>query len=257
MVFATCHSGIGKSKLPPPIEKLVSENKGKIVSFDEVSEGSLILAAATKENPPGKIVASEDIYTHFLLEALETYDRNQDGMISALEAHDYAKDKTWTYTRGKQRPTAEVRFIGDADIPLNGKRKRQGLPILEAYDESLADFSIQVGGNRKGTLPSAFPLENGRNQIRIYDPLGDLVAQYEVKLKPGEVIDIQTLLQPPPFGLSIDRSTLNWHNSNFKKLTGDSSSLEYRLSAYYNFRNLRLGLYNVFPRKVPISTLLI
>lgn len=135
MMFATCHSGEGKSRLSDSVRALLGTPKGSLVSLADVSEGALILAAAAKnETALEDDRLQGDVYTHFVLEALDTHDRNKDGVVSALEAHDYARDRTWHYTQGRQRPTANARFVGVFSDVVTGDAER--------FMESSATYSL-------------------------------------------------------------------------------------------------------------------
>jgi len=261
IIFATCNSGVGKSRIPSSIEQLLASKKGKLIPLEDVSEGALILAAAAKGEAAHEDDNLEgDIYTHFLLEALELYDRNRDGMVSALEAHDYAREKTWTFTRGKQRPTADIELIGNADIPLAGRKLRSPLPILEAYDEELAGFRVQIDGKEKGKLPLAFPLNPGRSKVTLYPPNTDeALANYVVSINKGESVSLEEIINNRPIALTTGLLLNNWSDSAWEKLLGSRTSTdffinaifqskhfgmgaEYMRSVFYNESNLRLNL---------------
>lgn len=240
MVFATCHSGEGKSRLPPAVLKVVQSKKGNLAPLSEASEGALVLAAAAKgEAAHENDTLQGDIYTYYLIEALATYDRNHDGMVSALEAHDYAKEKTWQFTQGKQRPTANARFIGDADIPLFGKKQRSGLPVLEAYDERLAGFQLQVGDGSKGRLPFAFPVNTGGSRVTLYTPEGDEpIASYYVSLGEGDTITLDEVMTHRPLNFALSYRRHQWQDKTWKRISGESVSYATALSAGYNWSDL-------------------
>ncbi len=48
LIFATCHSGEGKSQLPPEVKRLINSRKGRLAPLADASEGTLILAAAAQ-----------------------------------------------------------------------------------------------------------------------------------------------------------------------------------------------------------------
>ena len=77
MIFATCHSGIGKSKLPPEVQELLATSKGTVQPIDDVSEGFIILSASTKgETAREDDRLRADIYTHFFLQGLQVNDHS-------------------------------------------------------------------------------------------------------------------------------------------------------------------------------------
>ena len=214
LIFATCHGGVGKSRLSPQVKNILNQAKGENISLADVSEGMLVLGASTKGEAARETdKLGGDIYTHFLLEALSVYDRNKDGVISALEAHDYSRQKTFAYTGGRQRPTARSKSIGQGTIPLKGRPKRKGKPILEAYNESLSGFSLQVEKGGKGTLPLAFPLKEGTTKVKLYRPSSNKpIAIYEIKASSGETIEISDVLKAPPYFLALGDGMVAWDN---------------------------------------------
>lgn len=231
MIFATCYSGEGKSRLPESIRAMLGTPKGKLISLAEVSEGSLILAAAAKNE-----VALEndqlqgDVYTHFILEALTAHDRNKDGMVSALEAHDYARDRTWEFTHGRQRPTANVRFIGDADIALYGRKSATGLPVLEAYDERLAGLRVQVNGRVKSELPTAFPLSENTNLVTIYAGSGAELGSYKIRAKPGDTVNLEEVMLHRPWTVGLSLRTAIWSSAAWDEVIGGDQTEQFMLT---------------------------
>ena len=252
MIFATCHSGEGKSRLPPKLEKLIASNKGKLTTLSDVSEGALVLAAAAKgEAARENDDLQGDIYTHYFLEALTIYDRNRDGMVSALEAHDYARDRTWAFTKGQQRPTANAKLIGDADIPLYGERIKEGLAVLEAYDEKLAGFYLQVGNGEKGRLPFAFPLTKDKNHISLFAPgNGKPVAEYSVTVNPGNTVTLDQVMYERPISIGLAVRRENWSDETFEKLSSSIYSTSYELNALFHMSHgFGVGLMFGFSQK--------
>ena len=232
MIFATCHSGEGKSRLPEAVRVLLGTPKGKVVSLADVSEGALVLAAAAKNEAALEDDRLQgDIYTHFLLEGLETHDRNKDGVVSALEAHDYARDRTWQHTRGRQRPTANARFVGDADVPLYGRRTRPGLPVLEAYDERLAGFRVEVDGRSKGEVPTAFPLSEAGSVVVVYAPEGERVlARYRVRAQAGESVSLDAVVLHRPWLLGAGWRHTAWSSNQWADVLGIDSAARAMIS---------------------------
>lgn len=164
-----------------------------------------------------------DVYTHFLLSAALVSDRNRDGMITAMEAHDQAKEQTWVYTRGKQRPSAEAKFIGDADIPLVGRKKGRGSPVLDAYNEQWSGFRLAVNGRDKGAIPTAMALNEESNVVALYTPTNDQpLASYRVVANRGEAISLDDVLYRRPFVAELRLQSYAWSDSAWKKLTGSA-----------------------------------
>ncbi len=184
------------------------------------------------------------------MEALSTYDRNRDGVVSALEAHDYAKEKTWTYTQGRQRPTAHARFIGDADIALAGRKQRDGLPVLEAYDERLAGFALQVNGQAKGVLPFAFPLsDGGGSEIALYAPGDDQpLARYHVSAAAGDTLTLRQVMTERPLEFTVRQRYQWWRDAAWRRLSGSDHADATMMAAAYGIGMWNLGISNEWTR---------
>jgi len=251
LIFATCHSGLGKSKLAPEVQEMLSGAKGRIANLEDVSEGSLVLAASARgETAREDNRLGGDIYTRYLLEALTVYDRNGDGKVTALEAHDYAKEKTYRYTKGQQRPTAQAEFIGEADVVIFGRAKKPPGPVLEAYDQQFQGFELQVGNGPKGRLPLAFPLDKGANLVRIYpEGASRPLASYNVSASGGETIALQDVMALPPFSVAIGVATLQWQDARVAKISGEELSNHYHLTAGYQYGNLQAYASYALPTK--------
>lgn len=251
LVLAMCHGGVGKSRLSPKVERLVQSSKGELAPLVHVSEGTLVLAAAAK----GEAAREDDrlrgdVYTHFFIEGLKVYDRNRDGMVTALEAHDYAKEKTYAFTQGRQRPTADAQWIGDADVPLRGKVERRGVPVLEAYSEDYAGMQLKVDDGVKGLLPMAFPLAaDGGSKITLYGSgEGKRLAVYRVRTEPGKTLTLDELLAPPPFSVAVVGRQEQWSDAAFERLTGQERVWNLALSAAYHHADAYVAFEVVAPK---------
>src|SRR5205814_6468465 len=111
LVLATCHSGSGKSLLPREVEAELATLKAGFYAppLEEASRAAVVLSASDWGETAREDESLEnDIYTHFLIEALAQGDRNLDGAVTATEAHDWARRRTYAFTGGRQRPSAEI-----------------------------------------------------------------------------------------------------------------------------------------------------
>lgn len=200
LILALCHSGKGKSALDDALAAQLATTKGVPSSFYDVSEGLLVLTAcAFGETARESEALGHDVYTHGLLEALKRGDRDGDGAVTALEAHDYARDATFALTSGEQRPTAEIELVGRDPVVLAGEVVRTSGPVLYTYSPSAEGLRLRVDGQVKGALPGGVGLEPGQRLVSIEDARsGRVLYETSVRLAPGDRVDLSRLLPPAP-----------------------------------------------------------
>ena len=208
VILATCHSGFGKSRLTPDVQTALLRNKGDVedaLERDGDSEGALILTAAARgETALEDDRLGGDVYTSYLLEGLKAGDRNQDGAVSVIEAHDYAREHTIAFTKGKQRPTLEAKLIGKGDFALAGREKGKGLPVVYGYDPSLNALAAKSGTRSKTGFPGAMVLSRGKNVIELIEVASEeVVGRIAVVAGDGEQIDVRELLEGPRISIGI------------------------------------------------------
>ncbi len=195
LILASCHSGSGKSVLPTSLEKEFEGLKGPPPKpLDQVSKAVMTLSAAAWGEPAREDERfHHDIYTHFLLEALtQRKDRNHDGAVSAEEAHDYARTRTYYYTGGKQTPTAEATVVGIDPVVLVGDISALGMPELGSYDEDWDGAEVKVDGAKALSLPGSTAVAAGKHRVQVLK--GDQsIADAEVELSDGDRLDLHRL----------------------------------------------------------------
>jgi hypothetical protein len=198
LILAACHSGAGKSALPPPLDaELAGIKAGFFVRpIEEVSRASVVLAAsAWGETAREDERLGHDIYTHFLIEALrEGADRNGDGATTVTEAHDYARRMTYEYTGGQQRPTAESSEVGVDPVVLAGRVRRPGRPELYSYSSRLDGFTVRVDGKPLAELPGGVALDPGSHRVQVAKGGSAPLLDARIDLDPGERIDFERLV---------------------------------------------------------------
>jgi hypothetical protein len=245
LVTASCHSGVGKSRLTPEIKKILAQNKsGLTTELSDVSEGMMILSAAAKQEVAIEDDRySSDLYTHFFLAALDVYDRNQDGSVSILEAHDYASDMTFKETKGRQRPTIQTEAIGDIDLPLRGKRTQKALPILQEYDQQFTGMEVDVNRQQKGRLPFAFPLLPGSNVVTIYsEGREDIIGEYVLQAQAGETVTVEKILAGQPFSAGPYLAVVQPDERVYAKLLGNNPSVATGIYGAWRLDRLNFSL---------------
>jgi hypothetical protein len=198
LILAACHSGGGKSLLPDGVQRELEGVKAGffVRPIEEVSKASVVLSASDwGETAREDEKLGNDIYTHFLVEALELgADRNGDGAVTVSEAHDYARRMTYEYTGGRQRPSAESTEVGVDPIVLVGQVLRRGKPELYSYAPTLDGFTVAVDGRPLAELPGGVALEPGRHQVQLAKGGGPALVDTAVNLGPGERVDVEDLL---------------------------------------------------------------
>jgi hypothetical protein len=198
VVLAMCHSGIGKSAIDESLAEALAAQKGPAVvpPLMEVSEAMVVVAAAAfGEAAREDETLGHDIYTHFLLEGLRKADRNGDGAVTITEAHDYARDRTYRFTSGGQRPTAETRMLGSDPIVLAGRRVSVGKSEIYSYDPAAEGLILEIDGTTKGALPGGLAVAPGSHTLRIKDAVSEAtVFEGEVQIRADERVALHDLV---------------------------------------------------------------
>nr|WP_305071226.1 caspase family protein [Myxococcus sp. RHSTA-1-4] len=197
LVLATCHSGSGKSLLPKELEAELAGIKSGFYArpLEESSRASMVFAACdwgeTAREDEG---LRNDIYTHFLIDGLGgAADRNVDGAVTATEAHDYARRRTFAFTEGRQRPSAEILEVGADPVVLSGSIARTGRPELFSYNPRLDGFTLKVDGEPRTELPGGTAVVPGKRTVELTK--GDSVlVRREVDVGAGERLPLERLL---------------------------------------------------------------
>lgn len=206
LILALCHSGTGKSALPSELEKELTTLKADFFPqpLHEVSAATMVLSASAWGQPAREDdVLKNDIYTHFLLEGLEKNDADRDGAVSLFEAHEFARSRTYDYTRGLQTPTALLRLEGTDPIILNGEVRRESSPLIFADAEQFRGAQVFVDGRSKGTLWEPQQLPPGRVHLTLLDPGNPQtpLIDHDVFVQKGTAYAVSGLVKrPPSFG---------------------------------------------------------
>lgn len=198
MIFATCHAGRGKSRIPDALALALAAHKAAPPRLEDVSEAVVVLsAAAFGEAAREDETLGHDVYTYFLMEALTAGDRDGDGAVTISEAHDYARERTWQFTQGQQRPAAESTILGLDPIVLHGRRQRDGLPVIYSYERSAEGVAVRLSGKPKGVLPGGFAVPPGEQRLELFDSgTSGLLYAGNIQLKAGDRIELSRLIPP-------------------------------------------------------------
>lgn len=205
MVLDSCHNGEAKSVLTAETLDRLSRRRSAIDPriLTRVGEAEAHLFAAAFHQP-----ALEDpelghgVYTHYLMQALgdrmDESDLDRDGVVSVVEAHQYARDHTISHTGGAQVPRALFREVGREDIFLSGGddslwAAEKGL--LTSYGRLLAQCRIRVDGQPRGSLPRTIPVEPGVHRVEVVAPgSGEMLVQRTVRVLPGQSLSVDALV---------------------------------------------------------------
>jgi hypothetical protein len=198
VILAACHSGRGKSRLSDSLSDALAHAKAP-PRIEEVSEALIVLTASSfGETAREDDALGHDVYTHFLLEGIKNGDRDGDGAVTLSEAHDYARERTFAFTGGGQRPTAESEILGVDPIVIRGARSATARPVVFSYARSAEGLMVVVDGRPKGALPGGVAVEPGQHAIELRDrTTEERVYAGELAIEPGERLDLGQLVPPP------------------------------------------------------------
>lgn len=122
------------------------------------------------------------VYTgHFLAALGEHFDEaDMDGdlVVTVIEAHDYARDRTLERTDGLQVPMAFTKVVGKSEIILSGDprgRRRVELAFVSAYEGAQEGLRMIVDGQERGSFPRSLLVEPGLRQVEFRSASGKRV----------------------------------------------------------------------------------
>lgn len=199
VILAMCHSGSGKSALDDPLARALAGRKSAPPPLEEVSEAMIVVsAAAFGEEARESDALGHDVYTYYLLEAMRGGDRDGDGAVTLGEAHDWARERTYAFSNGLQRPSAESDVLGVDPVVLSGRRSRLGRPVLFSYAPSAEGIELRVDGRTKASLPGGLAVDPGPRTIELRArATGETLYEGELDLAEGERADLAALLPGP------------------------------------------------------------
>ncbi len=206
LIVDACFHGEGKSVVDPEIgpglEDLLDTTPQSEVRG--LASGEAHLFASTLGRP-----AFEDpdlghgVYTHYLIQAMTwrrgEADLNGDELLTAWEAHDFARGRTQQHTEGRQVAEASFRLVGQNDLLLAGDPNAapdsdHALLFHYGSDNSLyAANTLLVDGNAKGIFPGTFAVPGGRHHLEVRGPDGELTVDGYIDLKPGDSVSAKEL----------------------------------------------------------------
>lgn len=216
LILDTCHNGRAgsRSAVATPTRQLIEGFRGEPpaprISRD-VSESEARLYAAQYWQP-----AMEDpqlqngVYTHFLIDALTAArgkaDLDADQLVDVAEAHEYARDRTMTWTSGLQIPRAEYRIVGREEIFLAGSdslRTTAERALIAACDAIFAKARLLINGIPRGELPGLYAVEPGSQLVEVQAADGRTLVREKINFRAGETTPIENLLAKKRSAVSV------------------------------------------------------
>jgi hypothetical protein len=201
LIVDACFNGKGKSAVDPSVQDRMEQLVDEVAqsSLRGLASGEAHLFASTLGRP-----AFEDpelkhgVYTHYLLQAMTwartTADLDRDGILTAWEAHDFARTRTREHTGGVQLAEASLRVVGANDLVLAGTpdaRQKREQALLFHYGSGHTRFAgntLVVDGVAKGVFPGTFAVAPGAHHIEVRDPDGQLRIDGYADLKPSQSV---------------------------------------------------------------------
>lgn len=195
LVLDACFSGDGKSvvRSAPSADVGATPFVGGLGGF---GPGEAHLFATS----PGRPSREDDtlghgVYTYYLLEAMswafQDADLDGDNVVTAYEAHDYARRRVYEFTGGVQVPEAAFRVVGEADVVLAGdlaERTRRDQALVYLYPSSGEHWDraeLVIDGRDRGVLPGTFAVSSGRHHLLLRDKGGDVLSSGHANLEAG------------------------------------------------------------------------
>lgn len=219
LIVDACFNGEGRSASrrlteTPPADALRASGMGP-------GEAHLF---ATSPGRPAREADSlgHGVYTYFLLEAMSwsfaEADLDGDRVVTAYEAHDYARGRTMAYTDGAQIPEATFRVVGEGDLVLVGspdERVRRDRALVYLYplsEHSLRGAVLTIDGRDRGALPGTVPVSRGRHHFGLYEADGTPLAEGHTKLRGGRAYradELARMIRGPTGGAQVQLTTLS------------------------------------------------
>lgn len=222
LILAFCHSGVGKSILTPEMKRALAQMKAPYFEepIQERSEGSIILTASGWREPALEDEnLQNDVYTHFLIDGFSR-DRNGDGAVSITEAHAFASQATYEYTKGRQRPSAIMELLGSDPVIVSGsvRKKDKGASLFSLMDR-FSKLVVSIDGKDYGSVSKGLTVPEGDVRLTLKDPDNHKVlADRVVNFQAGREYSVANYLLPRlPNSLSLGIRNYQFLNKDIKK----------------------------------------
>ncbi len=206
LIVDACFNGDGKSAIGPSAAARTAELSPDrpFTDLDGLGVGEALMFATTLGRP-----AREDdelghgTYTAYLLQAMSwetaSADVNLDGLVTAYEAHDWARQRVYERTGGVQLPEAAFRVVGVHDVVLSGlpqQRRDSDMALVYAYlpgDHPYHGSTLMVDGRDKGLFPGTVAVDPGLHRFTVRDSGGAVVFDGTATITEGKALAVDEL----------------------------------------------------------------
>lgn len=231
LILDNCFAGTGKSRISMSTRRRLEASPTVWQSLEgSMGQSEAVLMASTM----GGVAQETDelrhaTYSFYLLKALTDEltlaDANQDGAVTAYEAHDYARLHTMEKTKREQIPEGYFRVIGRAEMFLSGKpnpERSQDAALVYAYGASRqTNATLEINGRAKGSFPGTVALEPGSHRLTIRDDAGRVLADNRLRIDKGQAWSLGLLLDE----LQGYRRFFSLNSGGFMQPMGESQVL--------------------------------
>lgn len=231
LILDNCFAGTGKSRISMSTRRRLEASPTVWQSLEgSMGQSEAVLMASTM----GGVAQETDelrhaTYTYYLLKALtdelSLADANQDGAITAYEAHDYARLHTMEKTKRDQIPEGYFRVIGRAEMFLSGKpnpQRNQDAALVYAYGTNRqSNATLEINGRAKGTFPGTVAVEPGTHRLTIKDDAGRVLADNRLRIDKGQAWSLGLLMDE----LQGYRRFFSLNSGGFAQPVGESRVL--------------------------------
>ena len=208
LIVDACFHGEGKSVLDPTLAPEVPEliESTTLTGVRGLASGEAHLFASSIGRPAFEDAAlGHGVYTHYLTQAMSwrrgEADLDGDGLLTAWEAHDYARERTRKHTGGAQVAEAALRVVGTNDLLLAGteearlEKKRDHALLYDygGHNSMFAARTLIVDGAAKGVFPGTVAIPEGRHHVEVRGPDGELELDGYLELRQGQSIAARDL----------------------------------------------------------------
>lgn len=206
LLVDSCFHGEGKSVANPTVgqDPATLAERIELSTARGMRSGEAHLFASTFGLPAYEDKAlGQSVFTHYVLQALSwarsDADRDGDGLITAWEVHDFARQRTRQHTSDRQLPEASIRVVGGNDFVFAGDpaaRADREQALVFHYGPARAAWagaSLVVDGQSKGVFPATLAVQPGHRHVEVRSSTGELLLDGYAEFDAGESVRVNDL----------------------------------------------------------------